>query len=109
MKMDLKIAKQYTLAFCLMGVIILLSNNAWAETGDSNSIVDVLCNVIKQLQGGIGKAVATIAIIVLGIGLFLGKLNWTLALATAIGVGIIFGAGTIVSWLSPAGAGGCGV
>ena len=42
---------------------------------------------------------ATIAVVVLGIGLFLGKLSWGLAMATAVGIGMIFSAGTIVNWL----------
>ena len=42
-----------------------------------------------------------IGCLILGIGLFLGKLNWPVALATAIGVGIIFGAPDLVEWLAP--------
>ena len=104
MNLDLKIAKQYTFAFCLIG-LIMISCNAWGQTDDA--ITDVLCNVVGQLKGPIGKAIATIAIIVLGIGLFMGKLSWPLALATAIGIGIIFGADGIVGWLYPDAAGAC--
>lgn len=92
---------------------VILPNVAFAEdSGGPTGISKVLCNVVAQLQGGIGKAIATIAIIVLGIGLFMGKLAWPLAIATAIGIGMIFGASSIVAWVSEGtgtdGAGACG-
>jgi len=79
---------------------IILPNAAFADAAQGGGIETVLCNVVNQLQGGIGKAIATIGIIVLGIGLFTGKLAWPLAIATAIGIGMIFGAASIVDWVS---------
>ena len=76
---------------------IVFVAEASASTG---GISQVLCNVLGQLQGGIGKGIATIAVIVLGVGLFLGKFSWPLAVATAIGIGMIFGASSIVTWVS---------
>ena len=100
MQLNLKTAKEYTLAFCIIGLIATFSNTALAA--DQDQITAVLCIVVRALQGGIGKAIATIAIVVLGVGLFMGKLSWPLALATALGIGMIFGAGQIVTWLSGA-------
>jgi type IV secretory pathway VirB2 component (pilin) len=98
MKINLTQAKQYTFAFCLIGLIAIISNTAAAN--DSTAIDQVLCKVVKLLSGTVGKAVATIALIVLGIGLFMGKLSWPLALATAIGIGFIFGAPSVVNYLA---------
>ena len=106
MKLNLKIIKRHICVFCLIGLIIIVQN-AWGDD-TPDAISKVLCDVVTTLQGAIGKAIAIIAIIVLGIGLFMGKLSWPLALATAIGIGIIFGAGTIITWLFPAGSSGCG-
>ena len=101
MELDLKSVKQYFFALFIIG-LIMVSHNTWAaDTADSNAITDVLCNVVNLLQGTVGQAIATIAIIVLGIGLFIGKLSWPVALATAVGVGIIFGAADLVEWLAP--------
>jgi len=104
MKIDLKMAKEYTFAFCLIGLIMIISNSACATAkgglADSNTLSQTICKAVQLLQGGIGKAVATIAIIVLGLGLFMGKLNWQIALATAIGIGLIFGATGIVGVLT---------
>ena len=96
MKIDLKIAKEYTFAFCIIGLIMMFSNTAFAA---DNAISDVLCRVVNTLQGAMGKAIATIALVVLGIGLFMGKMSWPLALATALGIGMIFGAPKIVEWI----------
>lgn len=70
-------------------------------------IEETLCNVVKLAQGGIGKAIAAIIIISLAIALFLGKVSWGLAIAVAVGMGLLFGAPAIVNLIAPAGAAGC--
>lgn len=103
MELDLKSVKQYFFTLCIIG-FIMVSRNAWADDTDATAITNVLCNVVDLLQGTAGQAIATIAIIILGIGLFIGKLSWPVALGTAVGVGIIFGAADLVDWLSDGGA-----
>jgi type IV secretion system protein VirB2 len=63
-------------------------------------IAQVLCNVIKVAQGATGKTIATLVIISMAIGLFLGKITWGVAIAVAVGMGVLFGANTLVSFLS---------
>ena len=101
-KLDSNFSSRVCLFFSFFA-IILGSQEAFAGNNDAISIV--LCNVVGQLQGGIGKGIATIAIIVLGIGMFLGKLSWPVAIATALGIGLIFGAAGLVGWIS-SGTGG---
>lgn len=99
------IMKKMGFFICFIALFtVVLPNIAFAAdpsgySASSTGLTGVLCNVVQQLQGGLGKAIATIAIIVLGIGLFLGKLSWPLALITAIGIGMIFGAANIVDWI----------
>jgi type IV secretory pathway VirB2 component (pilin) len=75
-------------------------------SGSSNSqdtrdeLSCTLKRIVDVLTGPMGKAIASLAIIALGIGLFLGKLSWGLAVATALGIAMIFGAPNIVDWLS---------
>ena len=78
---------------------------AAAATGGSDVIGDTLCALVNNVSGGIAKAVATLAIFAVGIGLFMGKLSWGTAALTAAGVGVIFGAGKLVAWLSAGAAG----
>lgn len=61
---------------------------------------DELCSIAEWFTGDTGRAVATIAIIFLGIAAFFGKVTWGLALMFAVGVFAIFGAGEIVSAIS---------
>lgn len=96
---DSDLSKKISYSFCLFALLVtIFPEFAFADA--PSGISKVLCNVVNQLQGGIGKAIATIGIIVLGIGLFMGKLSWPLAVATAIGIGMIFGAASIVDWVS---------
>jgi type IV secretion system protein VirB2 len=113
-------SQMQTIAFCLCLAVLLtllIPNTSFASsstgtTGSGDAIASVLCTIVTALTGTIGKAVATIAVVVLGIGLFLGKLSWPLAVATAIGIGMIFGATDLVNWISTGagngtGSGGC--
>ncbi len=84
---------------------------ATASTGTSKSLGDggiggALCNIASWFKGDTGKAVATIAIIFLGIAAFFGKVTWGLALMFGVGIFAIFGASEIVEAISDA-DGGC--
>ncbi len=76
--------------------VSLLPDMTFAANGDSNAIEQVFCNVVGLLTGPTGKAIATVAIIAVGIGALLGKISWGMALIVALGVALIFGAATIV-------------
>ncbi len=96
-------SRQIALPFCLTVLAaFFISNSAFAA--DGGALTTVLCNVVKALQGTMGKAIATIGICVLGIGLFLGKINWALGIATAIGIGLIFGASSFINWITEGGS-----
>ncbi|AIL64868.1 Type IV secretory pathway, VirB2 components (pilins) [Rickettsiales bacterium Ac37b] len=97
--LDNRIYFRICLLFLAVLLIAVVPIEVMAQNND-DAISRVLCNIVKQLNGPIGKGISTIAIIVLGIGLFLGKLSWGLAVATAIGIGMIFGAAQIVAWIS---------
>ena len=91
------------LLFCVIGLIITSSDVALASQGVTASydvIGDTLCRLIKHLSGNIARGIATMAIFSVGVGLFLGKLNWGVAAATAAGVGIIFSAGKLVNFIA---------
>jgi type IV secretory pathway VirB2 component (pilin) len=93
------------LFFLLVGIILSVPYDVFAAVGNkinsasAGGIAGTMCKITNSLTGPIGKAIATIAVVVLGIGLFLGKLSWGLAMATAIGIGLIFSASGIVNWL----------
>lgn len=70
-----------------------------ALAGEPSALVDVLCNVVSWFTGSIGAGIATLAIIVIGIGALMGKVSWGMAIIVGLGVGIVFGAPTIVAAL----------
>lgn len=75
--------------------------------GDASggALGQVLCNVVAWFTGRVGQAIATLAILVIGIGALMGKVSWGMAIIVGIGVGVIFGAPSIVHALG--GVGGC--
>ncbi|CAN0600851.1 unnamed protein product, partial [Ectocarpus sp. 12 AP-2014] len=90
------------LLFAAICTIVAASDAAFAaEDATKNDVVgETLCRLVSNLTGGIARGIATIAIFSVGVGLFLGKLNWGIAAATAAGVGIIFSAPKLVAFLS---------
>ena len=92
------------LLFAAICVIITSAEAAFAAAApaaeDNDVVGQTLCRLVANLSGGIARGIATIAIFSVGVGLFLGKLNWGIAAATAAGVGIIFSAPKLVAFLS---------
>lgn len=62
-----------------------------------------LCKVVFALQGTIGKALSTMAVIMLAIGAFFGKVTWGLAVTVATGIFVIFGATDIIDMFASGG------
>jgi type IV secretion system protein VirB2 len=105
-----KVYFTFTLFAVLFFNFDVLANTSTSKAlANNNAISKVLCSIVDALTGTLGQAIATIGIVVLGIGLFTGKLSWTTAVATAIGIGIIFGASQLVTWIATAGSGAGGV
>lgn len=78
---------------------------AHAQNSDFGGIGGKLCQVVQAITGNVGRAIATIAVVFLGIGAFFGKVTWGLAVAVSIGIFAIFGAGKIVGEFAGGGAG----
>ena len=79
------------------------------STDPGSKIAGVLCNVIKIAQGNVGKTISILVIISIAIGLFLGKITWGVAIAVSVGLGVLFGANTVVEFIASgqSGAGPC--
>lgn len=54
-------------------------------------------------NGGVVPAIASIGVIMLGVGAILGKVSWGMAVLVAVGIAVIFGYGAIVTTLGGAG------
>ena len=78
--------------------INMIPDASHADVSDVFS--NTLCGVVSWFTGRTGKAVATMAVIFLGIAAFFGKVTWGLALMFAVGIFAIFGAASIVNAVS---------
>ncbi len=110
MRMSLDGNKVMTLAWCLVAAYaaLLLPTDAMAQIGGvtgGGTIGNVLCNVVGWFTGPVGQGIATLAIIVIGVGALMGKVSWGMAIIVGIGVAVIFGAPTIVGELGANGSG----
>lgn len=104
--MKLSVENMKNLAWCMMiaYAAMLVPADALAQlydktNTDSSVIGGLLCNVGAWFTGTVGQGIATLAIIVIGIGALMGKVSWGMAIIVGLGVAVIFGAPTIVSEL----------
>ncbi len=95
-------AWQFSLAMLLAVAAVIMPDFAFATNTD---IGETLCNAVDMMTGNTGQGLATIAVVVVGIGALLGKVSWGMAILVATGIAVIFGAGTIVNAVSAVGNG----
>lgn len=99
------------IALALTSLIVIipdaaLAGTATAPTLQQDPIGRVLCNIVTFVQGNIGRALGVLALMFISIGLFLGKINWGIAIATGVGIAGIFGAPQIVTFIGGGDLGG---
>lgn len=77
------------------------TNASGATVRKDNTVDYFICLLIVVLTGKIARVILALAIFVVGILFFLGKINWSILAVTAIGAGIAFGATGIVIAILP--------
>jgi type IV secretory pathway VirB2 component (pilin) len=95
-RIDSDIIWKSFLFFCFLSILFTASDEALAST---DIIGNKLGTLVCSLQGGVAKAVGTVAIMGVAGGLLMGKLQWTTAMVVSVGVIVIFSAGKIVAWI----------
>ena len=96
----MKISNTNIFLLSVFTVALLLPEMASA----AEVIAATLCAAVAFITDGVGAAIATIAIIVIGIGALMGKVSWGMAIIVALGIAIIFGAGAIAAALGAEGS-----
>lgn len=84
--------------FLALGCFIIMAEPAFAQAQQS-ALFYVLCNVVSFFMGNIGRGLATLAVIALGVGALFGKVSWGLAVTVGVGIGAMFGAPLIITGL----------
>jgi type IV secretion system protein VirB2 len=87
---------KFFVAALVLGFSMVLSPMQANAAADFGGVGGKLCEVVRAITGNVGRAIATIAVVFLGIGAFFGKVTWGLAVAVSIGIFAIFGAANIV-------------
>lgn len=87
-----------SLSFLVLTLLVAFPDNAHAGGGDPLS--RTICLVVGWFTQGMGQAIATLGIIVLGIGAMLGKVSWQMALTVAFGVSVMFSGARVVELLT---------
>lgn len=93
---DLKEIQYVTFVTLLM--YLFMCSSAFALSGFT-PVGIVLCNVVTMIWSDIGRGIATLAVMIIGIAAALGKATWGQALLLAVGISLTFGAPVIVPQL----------
>jgi type IV secretory pathway VirB2 component (pilin) len=96
----------YRLSMSFLALSFLLVFPETAHAG-SDPLSTTICLVVGWFTGGMGQAIATLGIVVLGIGAMMGKVSWPMALTVAFGVSVMFSGAQIVQILTSQNASFC--
>ncbi len=88
------------MSLTLFTVAPTYQSNAGFTTQQGGMTAEILCRANKFIAGNTGKGIAVLVVLSLAIGLFLGKVSWGMAIAVAVGMGILFGAPGLVGAIS---------
>ncbi|WP_455479148.1 TrbC/VirB2 family protein [Bartonella sp. B23] len=86
----------------LLLATIIISNPSYASSAatDFGSLDTVLDKIVKMMTGGTARLIAIICVAAVGIGWMYGFIDLRKAAYCIIGIGIVFGAPTIVTKLT---------
>ncbi|AVP87015.1 Putative virB2-like protein [Candidatus Phycorickettsia trachydisci] len=94
------------LLFVLLSFWIATSANAMGSTA-SDVIGNSLCVLIHNLTGATAKAIGVLGIIIVAIGIMTGKMKHWTALPTIIGIFVLFGSSTLITYMAGVDVSGC--
>lgn len=96
------------IAFVAAGFLGLLPASAFAGgAGSSDPLTLSLCTVIGWFTGDLGRAIATLGVVVLAVGAMMGKVSWGMALTVTAGISIMLSGEAVVAKLTGLSGAGC--
>jgi type IV secretory pathway VirB2 component (pilin) len=81
----------------LLTIFMLLIMMSQAHALVTSAMGNALCSIVEIVYGNLGRGLATLAVIIVGVGATLGKTSWGLAMTVAVGIAVMFNAHNIVS------------
>ncbi len=73
-----------------------------AALAQQSPMGNVICAIIGIIYGNLGRGIAVLAVIILGVGATIGKVSWGLAMTVGVGIGVVFGAVPLTAYLMSA-------
>ncbi|WP_085033080.1 TrbC/VirB2 family protein [Ensifer aridi] len=67
---------------------------------DFSGVHSFLDAIVKAITGPIGVSISALAIIAVGFSFMTGRMDWTFAVSTILGIAILFGGATFVQGLA---------
>lgn len=95
-KVSRQLSSFFMLSFMVAGFMAITAEPAMAQ---QSPMGNVICAIIGIVYGNLGRGLAVLAVIVVGIGATLGKVSWGLAITVAVGIATVFGAVPLVAYL----------
>ncbi len=105
---NLATAWQTSLLVMFSAIVVMMPEMALAAAaagGGDTVIGNMLCTVVGFFTGNAGRGLATLAIIIIGVGALMGKVSWGMAIIVGLGISLIFGAAAMVDSLNSGGSG----
>lgn len=84
----------------ILATIALILPFLFANEANAAAFLAEFCNLTNIVTGNAGKAIAAFGVVSVGVGFFTGRVSWGLLVGVTTGVGLMFGAPTIVSAIS---------
>ncbi|MGY6697723.1 MAG: TrbC/VirB2 family protein [Roseinatronobacter sp.] len=86
-----------TVALWGMAAVLLAASPALAQSIDLNPVTSLLQGIIDTITGPLGIAIATLAVVGIGLSWFFGIIDFRQAMFVVIAIAIVASAATIVS------------
>ena len=100
------LAKLYNILIYSILILICTVGSSFAAN-EAWSPMFAICATYRFFAGPLGKTLAMLCLVMIGVSFFMSKVSWTTAATLVMGVSAIFGAPTIVNLLTGGGGDGC--
>jgi type IV secretory pathway VirB2 component (pilin) len=98
---DIPLRDAIVLSVITLGIYAALTTTAYA-------IGNVLCGSIGTIMmNGLARGIATIGVLIVGVGATLGRMSWTTAICVSVGIAAMYSTGYFVLVLSGNQQAGC--
>jgi type IV secretory pathway VirB2 component (pilin) len=87
--------------YMLLMAFVCFAISAGDAYAGANGMSNALCTIpLAVINTSIGRGIATLGIIILGIMATLGRITWTQAVVVGVGISVIFGAASLAGMIA---------